>query len=236
MALPNIGEYISGGYLIVKPAPRPKDFSELLPRTLITVSSCFADIAPDLWAVDWDNYSTEDIAEEAGKFGIPAHLGAELVRWTSAEMKTSGQHPNAFLTLEMAREFWRRFVNNNEVLLIGIGLHTSLLPSLYGQLEKDANRGYGLLERIERKEALAPGGLLLGYEPLGYDATNFHSWLCHAGCDEGRKLFGVRPNENGLIPSLETGIQTTEYLVQTGAEQAIWEPWLLVKYEVECPT
>jgi hypothetical protein len=122
MTLLNIGEHISGGYLIVKPPPRPKDFSELLPRTLITVSSCFADIAPDLCAVDWDNYTTEDVAEEAGKFGIPAHLGAELVRWTSAEMKTTGQHPNAFLTLEMAREFWQRFVNNNEVLLIGMGL------------------------------------------------------------------------------------------------------------------
>lgn len=233
MALPNIIEYISGGYLIVKPPPRPKDFPELLPQSLITVSSCFADTAPDLWAVDWDNYSAEDVAEETAKFGIPAHLGAELVRWVSAQMKTTGEHPNAFLSLEMAREFWRRFVNNEEILLVGIGLHTSLLPSLYGQLEKDVNRGYGLLERIERKEPLAAGGIVLGYEPLGYEATKFHSWLCHAGGEDGRTLFGVRPNENGLIPDLDGGIQTTEYLARTGAEPAIWAPWLLVKYELQ---
>jgi hypothetical protein len=217
VSLPPNSEYISGGYFISKPIQRPSGPFSLLPEAFLTASDCFADIAPDLWAVDWESYAPKEVVEEAAKFGIPAHLTAELVQWVSAHM-VGGLHPNAFLSLPMTREFVRRFVADNGVQIIGIGLHTSLLPSFYGQLEKDINRGYGLVDRIDRKDLLADGGNPLGYEPLGYEAE---------------KLFGVRPNQNGLISKLEDAIQITENLVRTGAEPAIWEPWLLVNYSPE---
>lgn len=231
MSAPLNSEHISGGYFISKLIQRPKGAFWLLPETFLTASDCFADIAPDLWAVDWESYTPTEVAEEAAKFGIPAHLTGELVEWVSAQM-VGGLHPNAFLSLPMAREFVRRFVVENGVQIIGIGLHTSLLPSFYGQLEKDINRGYGLVDRIDRKDLLADGGNLLGYEPLGYEAVHFHTWLCHYAPDEAEKLFGVRPNENGLISKLQDAIQITENLVSTGAEPAIWEPWLLVNYSL----
>ncbi len=222
-------KHISGGYFITKPVPRPAGPFSLLPETFLTGSDCFANIAPDLWAVDWENYTQNEVEEQAAKFGIPAHLTAEMVRWVSAQMN-GGHHPNAFLSLPMASEFVQRFVTSGGVDIVGIGLHTSLLPSFYGQLEKDANRGYGLLDRVDRKDLLANGGSALGYELLGYGAVHFHTWLCHDAPDEAAKLFGVRPNQNGLISKLEDAIQVTEHLVKTGAEPAIWEPWLLVKY------
>jgi hypothetical protein len=225
-------EYISGGYFIAKPIPRPPGPFSLLPETFLMASDCFADIAPDLWAVDWENYTQKEVEEESAKFGIPPHLTADMVRWVSAQM-SGGLHPNAFLSLPMATEFVQRFVIGNGVDIVGIGLHTSLLPSFYGQLEKDMNRGYGLVGRVDRKDLLADGGSLLGYEPLGYEAVHFHSWLCHYAPDEVAKLFGVRPNQNGLISKLEDAIQITEHLVKTGAEPGIWEPWLLVKYWLE---
>jgi len=232
MSVPLNSEHISGGYFISKPIQRPNGAFSLLPEVFFTASHCFADIAPDLWAVDWESYPHKDVAEEAAKFGIPAHLTAELVKWVSAQM-VGGLHPNAFLTLPMAREFVRRFVTDNGVQIIGIGLHTSLLPSFYSRLEKDVNRGYGLVDRVDRKELLADGGSVLGYEPLGYEGVHFHTWLCHSATDEAEKLFGVRPNQNGLISKLEDAIQITENLVKTGAEPAIWEAWLLVKYSLE---
>ncbi|HEV2221457.1 MAG TPA: hypothetical protein VGR84_00475 [Candidatus Acidoferrales bacterium] len=203
-----------------------------MPEVFLTASDCFADIAPDLWAVDWESYSQKDVAEEAAKFGIPAHLTAELVPWVSSQM-IGGLYPNAFLTLPLAKEFVQRFVTDKGVQIIGIGLHTSLLPSFYGQLEKDMNQGSGLVDRVGRMEPLADGGSLLGYEPLGYEAMHFHTWLCHSAPDEAQKLFGIRPNQNGLISKLEDAIQVTENLVRTGAEPAIWEPWLLVNYSLE---
>jgi hypothetical protein len=225
-------EYISGGYFISKPIRRPDGPFSLLPEAFITASNCFADIAPDLWAVDWEGWPQKEVAEEAAKFGIPAHLTEEMVKWVSAQM-VGGLHPNAFLSLPIAKEFVQRFVSDNEVQIIGIGLHTSLLSSFYGQLEKDMNRGYGLVDRVDRKELLADGGSPLGYEPLGYEAVHFHSWLCHYAPDETEKLFGIRPNENGLISRLDDAIKITENLVRTGAEPAIWEPWLLVNYSLK---
>jgi hypothetical protein len=109
-------------------------------------------------------------------------------------------------------------------------LHTSLLDSFESQLAKDINRGTGLLELVNEKRPPADGGNALGFEPLGFEATKFHSWLCLYARDEAYKRFGIRPNQLGLIDSLEDARQVNEYLLQTGAEPAIWEPWLLLDY------
>lgn len=212
----------------MKRIERPPNISELLPPTVLTLSSCFADIAPDLWAVDWKSYPLADVAAEAAKFGIKPHLAAELMKWVTAQ--TTGEHPNAFRSTDTAREFRRRFSVSSDVLVVGKGLHTSLLASFHEQLGKESNRGYGLLDRVERKEQLAGGGDFLGYEPLGYDATSFHTWLCHSMPDEAKARFGIIPNENGLISNLRDAVELTRHMVETGAEPGIWEPWLLVSY------
>ncbi len=118
-------------------------------------------------------------------------------------------------------------------MVVGIGLHSSLLTSFKGQVEKESNKGLGLLERIERNEPFAGGGVTLGYEPLGFDAMHFHSWLCNFSPEEIGKKLGIRMNENGLLSSLADGIRTTDFVRQHGAEMAIWEPWLVASYSTQ---
>src|SRR2546423_455684 len=98
MSLPLNSEYISGGYFISKPIRRPSGPFSLLPEAFLTASDCFADIAPDLWAVGWESYAPKEVVEEAAKFGIPPHLTSELVQWVSGQM-VGGLHPNPFLSL-----------------------------------------------------------------------------------------------------------------------------------------
>ena len=50
---------------------------------------------------------------------------------------------------------------------------------------------------------------------------------------EAFNKFGIRPNSAGFIDSLEEAVRVTEDLTATGAETAMWEPWLVVKYEAE---
>jgi hypothetical protein len=83
---------------------------------------------------------------------------------------------------------------------------------------------------VNDRKLLTSGGSFVGYEPLGFEATKFHSWLCHYTPDETYKRFGIRPNHLGLIDLLDEARRVTEYLLQTGAEPAIWEPWLLLDY------
>jgi len=221
-------DFISGGYFLVRRIPRPADVSELLPSTLTTLSNCFTDIAPDDWTLSGYNYSDDERAEEAAKFAIPRRVVPGLVRLFSDALGT--QHSNAFPNLEVAEAFYKDCSEKDQVMLVGIGLHQSLLESLYAQRNDDVNQGYGLLERVELQNPLAELGEPLGFELLGYSGTKFHSWLCHNAAVEASEKFGVHPNRHGFIDSLDDAIRIVQNLKATGAEPAIWEPWLVTKY------
>jgi hypothetical protein len=227
---PTMSDYVSGGYYVLKAIPRPSDLpSSVLPDTLLTMSTCFTRVVCDIVQLQWDNYDDvrEAIADEAREFGIPEAQIPELVSWAKEQRNTNYL---VYSEVEPALELRQRFITNRATHVIGIGLHTSLLASFESQLDKDMNRGTGLLELVNEKRAPADGGHVLGFEPLGFEATKFHSWLCHYAPDEAHARFGIRPNHLGLIDGLNAARQVNEYLLETGAEQAIWEPWLILDY------
>jgi len=224
-----INNYISGGYYVVKTIPRPRDLSDILPSTLLTISNCFTTVVEDVIRLQWDNYEDvkEAIADEARAFGIEQSQIPDLVVWAKA------QHNRNYLVyteVEAPLELLGRFLADASARVVGIGLHPSLLEAFDGQLTKDINKGLGLEELVHENRSLAEGGHPLGFEPLGFEGTKFHSWLCHHAPDEAYKRFGIRPNQLGLIDSLEDARRVNDRLVGTGAEPAIWEPWLLVDY------
>ena len=205
-------------------AKRPEYLSPRVAQTFVTLSSCLTRVAPDLWTVDWENYSQQEREEEAAKFEIPPSAITELVEWTSPRMG----FPFGFSSLEDAQGF-RRLSSDASLIVVGIGLHDSLIGSFKSQIEKESNKGLGLLERLERRETLRSSGVELGFEPLGFDAMCFHSWLCNYTPEEIEEPLAVRINENGLFGSLADGIRVTNFVREHG-EQAIWEPWLIAEY------
>ena len=220
--------FISGGYFLTKRVGRPRAISDLAPDSIITLSNCFTEIAPDSWADKAYSFNDEERAAEAFKFGIPGDAVPSLAdQFTMAVEST--HITNFFPNLPIAQEF-HRFCTDQAVVLVGIGLHVSLLQSLKAQLGDDVNRGYGLIERVDANIPVADGGDALGYEPLGFEATKFHSWLCHNAPVEAHKQFGIRPNRAGFIDAFNDAVRVTENLKATGAELAIWEPWLVVQY------
>lgn len=226
----DVTSHICGGYYLVKKIKRPQDVSDPAPLSFITLSSCFSETAPDDWAHAGYNYTEAERANEALNFGIAASNVPEVVSLFTQEQ--GALPPNAFASLSTAEAFYRQCENQETVALVGIGLHPSLLPSLYAQRENEVNHGYGLLERVEMKVPLAPGREVLGYEPLGYDGMHFHSWLCHNAPKAAWEKLKIGPNQHGFINTLEDAISVTEDLTATGAERAMWEPWLVVQYGV----
>ena len=224
-----MNDYVSGGYYVVKAIPRPSDLSDNLPNNLLTVSRCFTVVMRHVIQLQWDNYENvgQAIAEEARDFAIPQPQIPELVRWVKAQRNTNYL---VFTEVEPPLELVDRFVSDAATHVVGLGLHVSLIESFKSQLAKDMNNGYSLAELVDEKRPLAEGGVPLGYEPLGFEGTSFHSWLCHYAPNEAYSRFGIRPNQFGLIDKLEDARQVTDYLLQTGAEPAIWEPWLLLDY------
>ena len=221
-------EFISGGYFLVKRIARPKYVSENLPATLITLSNCFTEIAPDDWAISGYDYNDAERVAEAAKFGIPAESVPRLVRLLSEEI--GSQHPNAFPSLPLAEAFYRACIDKREIMLFGIGLDPTLLASLDAQRNDDVNRGLGLSERVESRTPLDSCGEILGFEPLGFEATKFHSWLCHYAPADAFEKFGIGTNSKGFIDKFDDALRVTKHLKSTGAEPGIWEPWLVVRY------
>jgi hypothetical protein len=224
-----MGHYISGGYYVVKTVLRPSELSDILPSNLLTMSNCFATVVSDVIQLQWDNYDNvrEAIAEEAREFGISQSRIPELVSWAKAQRNTN------YLVLtevEPALDLRHRFITDTSTHVVGIGLHTSLLESFDSQISKDINKGLGLAELVTERRPLAGGGVPLGFEPLGFEGSKFHSWLCHYAPDEMHKRFGLRPNQFGLIDKFEDAQLANNHLLQTGAEPAIWEPRLLLDY------
>jgi hypothetical protein len=99
------------------------------------------------------------------------------------------------------------------------------------QLGDDVNKGAGLVERVNRRAPLAVSGRVLGYEPLGFEAMKFHSWLCHNAPPDAKERFGIEPNRAGFIDTLSSAVRVTQDLKASGAESAIWLPWLIVRYD-----
>jgi hypothetical protein len=229
-----VNEYVSGVYYLVKLIPRPANLSEILPDYLLTLSNCFTTVLTDIIQLQWDDYDKvkEAIAEEATVFGIPETQIAELVRWAKT------QHNDNYLVysdVAPALDLLNRFVADSKARVVGIALHQSLLESFQSQLSKDLNKGLGLLELLNEQQPPAHGGRTVGFEPLGFEGTKFHSWLCHYAPDEAYKRFGIRPNQLGLIDTLEEARRVNDYLLETGAEPAIWEPWLVLDYTTAVP-
>jgi hypothetical protein len=224
-----MNDYISGGYYVLKAIPRPSGVSEILPDKVLTLSDCFTAVLTNIIQLQWDKYENvrDTIAEEATEFGIPEGKIPELVSWAKAQRNTNY---HVYSDPEPALELLDRFIAGQAVHVVGIALHTSLLDSFESQLTKDVNKGLGLVELVNEGRPPAEGGKALGFEPLGFEATKFHSWLCHYAPDEVYKRLGIRPNQHGLIQKLDDARRVNEYLVQTGAEPAIWEPWLLLDY------
>jgi hypothetical protein len=226
---PELDDYVCGGYFLTRSISRPPDVSELMPDRVVTLSECFTDIAPDTWADADYRYDDEERVQSALKFGISAPAVPALVSMFTQAVRP--QHlTSAFPSLSIAQSFYRHCSDKNLVPLLGIGLERSLVPTLHAQLRDDANHGYGLIERVNANVPLERGGKALGYEPLGFDATKFHSWLCHNAPVEAYDRFGIRPNGEGFIDLLADAVRVTQNLKATGAETAIWVPWLVVQY------
>ena len=221
--------FVSGGYFLTKRVGRPQAISDLVPDSILTLSTCFTNIAPDSWADKAYNHEDEERIAEALKFGIPREAVPTLLDQFTKAVE-SNHITNFFPTLSVAQEFYR-YCADETVVLVGIGLDASRLQSFKAQLGDDINHGYGLVERVDANIPVAGGGEVLGFEPLGFEATKFHSWLCHNAPADAYTLFGIRPNGSGFIDSFNDAVRVTENLKATGAEPAIWEPWLVVQYD-----
>jgi hypothetical protein len=149
----DMNDYIAGGFFVVPRIPRPTDTSDLLLQNILTLSNCLTAVVPDTWAVDLGYPADEDRADGAAQLSIPPTVIPDLVKWVTAEI--GPDRPSAFRSVNVAREFYRRFITQADVLVIGIGLHRSLQASFDAQIGKDPTIRRRIVEASSTERSLA---------------------------------------------------------------------------------
>jgi hypothetical protein len=67
------------------------------------------------------------------------------------------------------------------------------------------------------KGAAPPAGQVLGFEVLGFDQGQFHTWLCYSLHEDASTDLGIVPNDRGLLSTLAEA-----RLVSNTANQGPW--------------
>ncbi len=233
-------QFVCGGYVLTAPVARPAYTSaELLPEQLVTSSFCIAESVPDIWALRWASVDGETRRLEAAKCGIASgRLEAVIEHVTAAHQAGEFLWPNLFLSVELARRFWREFLAHRlGLFIVGIGLHKELAAEFLDAAKPGHHETPpGVWACVARGTPIAAGGKPLGWEILGYaGGGDFHSWLCNGLETVALDELGIRPGTNGLIESYADAEAVARYCRQEGAraEPVPWHPWLLVRHETD---
>jgi hypothetical protein len=223
-----------GGYFLVKldtSVHRETKF----PQNIWTVSNCINKIYPQEWAIDWVNNSDGLITEIKQELKINSKELKQIQEWVTDKFnKKEFGWPNVFMNLKTAREFYNKFLSRIAgIKLIGIYLGENDLNSFLDKNTVSEGIGQaGIYENLATKKYENKQGSFLGYEVLGFDVANFHSFVCNYLGHDYTRMFGISFNENGLINDYEISQKALEYTIsdECGAEPADWRVWKLKEF------
>jgi hypothetical protein len=235
-------EFISAGFLLVKPVTRPEGLStELLPEQIVSASRCICPQFPGSYALSWCSDSTEARAAEFDRIGLTSDARQDASQWATAEFEQSFGWPGVFYTLDAALDARWRFFRNGNLVVLALGLPLRYRDAFVGQATPQppapafAPQGRsGYLDVIEENGAVPPSAVVLGYEPVNVMFSQMdHSWLCNRLERYAAENLGIKPNATGLIDSLSDAARCCEAIARgdVGAEPGPWFPWLLAQAE-----
>jgi hypothetical protein len=233
----DLGDYYCGGYLLIR-ADLPERWrvaADPLPDNIISLAEC---ICPLRASVHW-GWRPGD-RDAALRFGIPQEKMDEFVEWCGSGFGTDIDIFSTFYSVEAARRFIARFVPNSDNLyLIGAGLHRDL-PLIPYPPHQTGDELFGTEKLLSQHLPLESGGTMLGFEIASLAYNDFgHSWWCSGGLIEDVDvIFGIRPNDYGLIDSYADAKKVYEWVAVDEmqgrrSEPEPYYPWLLVSYPLE---
>jgi hypothetical protein len=227
---------ISGGYFFVRAGASPENTEPgLLPERLWTPTRCFCDLYPEYWAISWCAPSQEETDLAIDQLGLAPSDLQPLQQWVERQLEQGGVgFPGTLLRHDVALEFGARFVRDpRDIKLLGIGLPEDCTDEFLAEAAPRPGEGpAGIYQAMEAGADLHAGGERLGFEPLGYDHGGFHSFICNSLERDCALALGLTINPNGKFTERADCDRAVEFirLDSTGAEPALWQPWLIVEY------
>lgn len=238
---PPLSEFISAGFIITRPVPRPSYVSaDLLPEQIISASGCIATFIPDTWCIEWTQDTSENRSEEAKNFGLDDSGLADVTKWVTPKFSDTIFWPNIVIDIHVALRLVETFLGTlPDVRLLEFALHKSqtnefcLVAEPPPQQPGFAPNGrQGVHEAILKDKSSSRDGYVLGFEPLVFWYSLSCSWLCNSLDTVVAEHLNVRPNQYGFIETFADACRCVEYISRddVGAEPGLWLPWLLLDH------
>ena len=234
-SIPDLNAYVSGGYFLGRPMARAAFMNpELLPDAILTASHCLVDFVPDAWSIAWSGDSPEERQERASRFQLTGAALEEFMDFCTHALETGELGwPSVLRDIEIARRVKSQFFSKIEGLVVfGIALARELVKDFLDETRQEAGHA-GVLTALRRGLAPDPSGIALGFDVLGWDWCAFHSYVCNSLENEFASVLNIRPNQYGFFDRIEDARRCADHsnLETTGAEPALWRPWLTVVYD-----
>lgn len=234
---PNLDQFYCGGYFLAKRVhslDKEVPFDEM-PSSFISLSRCLTVILPDTWAIDWVVFDEKERKRKAREFGLSPYAMIKMIETVTRLFESDSiGWPGLFNDLDDCISLAdKHFDNSEDIEVLGIGVHKSLSQKLISYEENsDYSSKNGIPSLVASKKALDQSGIKMGYEILGYDCGDFHSWICNSLQKDASLKFGIKVNDSGLVDNYKQALELSDYisLKGTGAEPGLWLPWAIVSY------
>lgn len=239
--MPALTEFISAGFVITRPVVRPPYASaSLLPDLLLSASQCIANFIPDTWCIEWTQDTPESRTENAKAFGLDALGLAKATVWVTSRFGDSIAWPGVLMDIQVAKQFVETFLSHlPDAKVLELALHRSQTDQFCQEAEPAPQQpGFapigrqGIHEAVLKAQPPTDGGRILGFEPLVFDYSLSHSWLCNGLETVVAEHLNISPNGNGLIETFDNACRCVNYIARddVGAEPGLWLPWLLIDH------
>ncbi|MEI8258106.1 MAG: hypothetical protein WCJ30_20710, partial [Deltaproteobacteria bacterium] len=195
--------FVSGGYYVVRYATRGEGSMSptLLPPRFVTTSNCLAVHAIDTWTFAWTGDEPAARRKNAATLGWDDDTLAQVTAWCTATFdEGSTGYPDVFLAVDDALRFVERFLAaRDDVLVIGLALDEPSAAAFVAEFAPAPGMGeQGASVALRANREPAPGGEVLGFDVLGWEAGGCHSFVCNGLERVFEDKLGARPNASGL--------------------------------------
>ncbi|GAA4533618.1 MULTISPECIES: hypothetical protein [Nonomuraea] len=114
-------------------------------------------------------------------------------------------------------EIARNQAGNSGLHVLGVGFAAADVRGLQADMADDGCDG-SLQERLIRHEQFpGPGERRLGFELVGFDIGNWHTWTCMGDLvTDVHQATGIQPDLNGLIQDEQDARRAAQWLTDSG--------------------
>lgn len=228
-------DFYFGGYYLIEGAVRSEWMAQdLLPHKIYTPSSCICKQHPDYIALPWVTASEEahKVYREGLQLSEEEYLEMQIYVEEAFDKEEYGWF-SIFLDLKVAREFAHRFLQKiPDIKLMGLGLTDEFRQFLLQESKpKDGQGALGIYLALKSGQLIDIKTGFRGFEILGWNYSEFHSFICNSLERKFVDELNIKLNENGLIDDWRDASRAADYTnnPDTGAEPVMWSPWAIVE-------